>query len=229
MTRPYKKGGVRKDEIIAAAQMLFFERGYDATPVEALLEQLQISKGAFYYYFKSKEELLDEMLTMMSAQIGEQLEVIVNDARLNVFEKLRKANDAGRNIKASNKELLKTYMKLIYRDENERLRMRMSRRIHETAKPFYKRIIEQGLAEKAFNTPSAEFAAEMVINMSVGLYDAIWKLFVDLDDHPENAQKLDRIVDLYEDACERLLGAPKGSLDIVKEKDFHAFRKKDVP
>jgi AcrR family transcriptional regulator len=227
MAREYKKDGIRKEEILEIAQRLFMEKGYEATSIEAIIESAKISKGAFYYYFESKEDLVDNLINPMSDQIAGELARIVADQNLGVFEKLRKANEISRTIKVHNKDLLKIYMVLVNRTGNEKLRGRMVSRIHETTLPVYQRIIEQGIAEKIFNTPSAEFAAHMVIFMAVGLYDMVWKLFVELDDHPENAAKLDKIVDLYEDACERLLGAPKGSLDIVKESDFHAFRKKD--
>ncbi|MBN1130203.1 MAG: TetR/AcrR family transcriptional regulator [Chitinispirillaceae bacterium] len=226
MAREYKKDGIRKEEILEIAQKLFVEKGYEATSIEAILSQAGISKGAFYYYFKSKEELIDALISAMSGQIGAALARIMDDATLDVFQKLRAIHDTSRSIKIRNKDLLKMYMVLVNRQGNDKLRRKMDDQMQHTTLPVYRRIIKQGIREGAFDTPSAEFAAEMIICMAQRLYDMIWKLFVELDDHPENAGRLDTIVDLYEDACERLLGAPKGSLDIVKEADFHAFRKK---
>jgi AcrR family transcriptional regulator len=224
MAREYKKDGVRKEEILVVAQRLFIERGYEATSIESILDAAGISKGAFYYYFKSKEELLDAQISAMSEQIGMALKQIMVDNTLDVFKKLRAIHDVSRSIKVRNKDLLKMYMILVNRQGNEKLRRKMVEQMQFTTLPVYRSIIEQGIGEGNFNTPSAEFASEMIICMAQRLYDMIWKLFVELDEHPENAGKLDKIVDLYEDACERLLGAPKGSLDIVKETDFHAFR-----
>jgi AcrR family transcriptional regulator len=44
--------------ILAAARELFVERGYAGTSVRDLAEHLGMTKGALYYHFSSKEELL---------------------------------------------------------------------------------------------------------------------------------------------------------------------------
>jgi AcrR family transcriptional regulator len=224
MARQYKKDGLRKGDILDVAQSLFAEKGYGATSIEAVIEKAGISKGAFYYYFESKEDLVDELVARMAWQISAALERIADDPNLSVFEKLRKTHEASRSIKISNKELLKVYLRLLYQQNNEKLRTRMTAQVHAISVPFYTKIIGQGVAEGVFNAPSPEFSADMIVQMQMGLMDRLWRLFIEMDEHPEHAQKLDKIVDLYEDACERLLGAPRGSLDIVKESDFHAFR-----
>ena len=48
----------RREEIYRKALGLFTERGYDATSVSQLADELGLSKGGLYHYFKSKEQLL---------------------------------------------------------------------------------------------------------------------------------------------------------------------------
>lgn len=43
---------------MAAAKKLFFLHGFDGTSVESITREAKISKGLFYHYFESKEELL---------------------------------------------------------------------------------------------------------------------------------------------------------------------------
>ena len=47
---------------------LFKENGYHATKVEEITKALGISKGNFYTYFNSKEEVLYEILDIMKEQ-----------------------------------------------------------------------------------------------------------------------------------------------------------------
>lgn len=58
-----------KREIIRMAVKLFEEKGYHGCSVQDIVEPLGLTKGAFYYYFKGKEELLyyihDEMITYL--------------------------------------------------------------------------------------------------------------------------------------------------------------------
>jgi AcrR family transcriptional regulator len=44
--------------IVAVARGLFFERGYDATSVQDVVDAAGATKGAFYHYFASKDDLL---------------------------------------------------------------------------------------------------------------------------------------------------------------------------
>lgn len=43
---------------MSTAKKLFFLHGFDGTSVEEITRKVGISKGLFYHYFKSKEELL---------------------------------------------------------------------------------------------------------------------------------------------------------------------------
>jgi len=49
-----------KDAIIAAAMLLFKERGYDRVSVSDICARAETSRNTFYYYFASKEDLLLE-------------------------------------------------------------------------------------------------------------------------------------------------------------------------
>lgn len=49
--------------ILDAATELFTERGYGGTSIRHITERLGMTKGALYYHFASKEELLHAMVT----------------------------------------------------------------------------------------------------------------------------------------------------------------------
>jgi AcrR family transcriptional regulator len=54
--------------IVAAALDLFRERGYDAATMRAIAERAGVSTGNAYYYFSSKEELIQEFYTRNQAE-----------------------------------------------------------------------------------------------------------------------------------------------------------------
>jgi AcrR family transcriptional regulator len=47
----------RQMDIINAAEKLFFSRGYDNVSMEEIAEEVELSKGTLYLYFKDKEAL----------------------------------------------------------------------------------------------------------------------------------------------------------------------------
>jgi AcrR family transcriptional regulator len=52
----------RKDEVLQTAARVFHEKGYESTSIQDIAEAIGILKGSLYYYIKSKEDLLYEIL-----------------------------------------------------------------------------------------------------------------------------------------------------------------------
>lgn len=52
-----------REKILSCAQRLFFEKGYDAVGVQEIVDTAGITKPTMYYYFKSKQGLLDCLLS----------------------------------------------------------------------------------------------------------------------------------------------------------------------
>src|SRR6202451_2711854 len=57
VTRETSKARTR-ERVLAEAQRLFRERGYAATSLEQIAEAAEVTKGAIYGHFSSKEDLL---------------------------------------------------------------------------------------------------------------------------------------------------------------------------
>ena len=57
-----KKGDDRKQMILETAERLFYEKGYEATSVQDILDALKLSKGGFYHHFESKLSLLEAIV-----------------------------------------------------------------------------------------------------------------------------------------------------------------------
>ncbi|WP_431932998.1 TetR/AcrR family transcriptional regulator [Nonomuraea jabiensis] len=58
VTAARRKGSQTRADIQQAALSLFTERGYDATSMREIAEQLGITKAALYYHFDSKEAIV---------------------------------------------------------------------------------------------------------------------------------------------------------------------------
>ncbi|WP_010271118.1 TetR/AcrR family transcriptional regulator [Paenibacillus senegalensis] len=59
---PKTKGERSRDKLLASAEELFAEKGYHGTTVSQIVSYAGMTQAAFYLYFKSKEDLLAEML-----------------------------------------------------------------------------------------------------------------------------------------------------------------------
>jgi AcrR family transcriptional regulator len=63
-----------RDDIVAAADQLFYRRGYDYTSFADIAGAVHISRGNFYYHFKSKDEILDAVIDARAANTRKMLE-----------------------------------------------------------------------------------------------------------------------------------------------------------
>ena len=68
-----------KGRIVTAAWQLFYEKGYNGTTVDDIIELSGTSKGSFYYYFSSKDSLLDTLSTILDENYAKRLMSVIND------------------------------------------------------------------------------------------------------------------------------------------------------
>lgn len=65
--------------IVDAADRLFYERGFEATSFADIAEDVGLSRGNFYYHFRTKDEILEAVIAQRLAQTGAMLEAWEQD------------------------------------------------------------------------------------------------------------------------------------------------------
>ena len=221
MTRIIKEYQERKNELLQeACQELFFSKGYEQTSVESIIEKVGVSKGTFYYYFKSKVELLDNLTERLSKQILQEVKKIVERTDLDALTKLNRVYAATRNTKFENIELLRILLKVLYDDKNLFFRYKIYRSNIELLAPEFIKIIKQGIKEKLFNTPFPEEAAKLIFELGFVLGERITKLILEIDKNPENLDRVEKEFKAYENAIERIIGAEKGTVPYLSNEKF---------
>lgn len=87
----YDPENTRKS-LITSALDLFEKRGFDRTSVQEIADQAQLTKGAFYHHFESKDDLLrhiqEEYLEAQLAAIA-KIEAGSDDPKVRVAELIR--------------------------------------------------------------------------------------------------------------------------------------------
>jgi TetR/AcrR family transcriptional regulator, transcriptional repressor for nem operon len=63
-----------RDQIVKAADHLFYEWGYEYTSFADIAKAVKISRGNFYYHFKTKDEILDSVIALRLANTRKMLE-----------------------------------------------------------------------------------------------------------------------------------------------------------
>ena len=89
---------VTERRILAAAKKLFAEKGYDKTSIQDIIDKLgDLSRGAIYHHFKSKEAILERLNTDDWHASQALCDEIAKRDDMNAMEKLRSlfANSLG--------------------------------------------------------------------------------------------------------------------------------------
>ncbi len=64
-----------RDQIIEAADQLFYRNGFEHTSFTDIAGTVGISRGNFYYHFKTKDEILDAVVSLRLANTWKMLEM----------------------------------------------------------------------------------------------------------------------------------------------------------
>ena len=149
MTREVKRPEIRKNEILDAARKFFFQKGFNQTSVQDIINELGIAKGTFYHYFTSKIDLLDKLTDRTTNEMYVSLKPIV-ESDTNATEKFNKISKAASAMKMANIDVFVVIIKVLFKDENTIIREKMYRNSVKKTIPLYSTIIKQGIAEGIF-------------------------------------------------------------------------------
>ena len=74
------KGSANRQRIVDAADRLFYSRGYNQTSFSDISDETGIPRGNFYYYFKTKEEILEAVVESRVAIFRAMLEQVETES-----------------------------------------------------------------------------------------------------------------------------------------------------
>ncbi|MFX0070858.1 MAG: TetR/AcrR family transcriptional regulator [Candidatus Hermodarchaeota archaeon] len=205
MVRTLKKPEERKKEILEAAKELFHTLGYNQTPVNAIIKKAGIAKGTFYYYFRSKNEVLSCIAYDTVKEMVKEAQKIVSIKEINALEKLKK-------LLRGQSESFDTGYKIVdhlHQPENRELHESLNIEIIKKFGPIIAKVIEQGILEGHF---SVERPLETIQLILAGSQFLLTTNLFDWSESQEHSITL-----AMQSMIERSLGAKKGSFSFLRE------------
>jgi AcrR family transcriptional regulator len=201
MTRTVKDPETRRSELIDAAEELFLENGYEETAVSDIVRNAGVAQGTFYYYFKSKDEVLSAITDRWIEEIRAGMEDIASGDDSDAIEKILGFFKFFSSLGRSRQRLVE----YVHEERNAHLHIKFEKRVPQIIIPPFSRMIEEGVEEGFFNVKYPEMAALSIIE-TAGAISHIHETYR----LEENTEKMNEITDATFDFIERTLGAKPG-------------------
>jgi AcrR family transcriptional regulator len=199
--RVSKDPEVRKEEIVAAAFDLFREKGYDQVSVHDIVKRVGLAQGTFYYHFKSKYDLLDDVVEYENRQIVATLKAIATDEKRSTLEKLHGI------ININPDDESRRFIRQVRSEDNAVLYMKAQRKMGEELYPYLVKFIEDGNKESVFSVHYPREAVELLFDMQ--------RDFERLLANRTDRDSAYRLIRAMEDIYIRVLGIQQGSFRLV--------------
>lgn len=218
MARQIKPAEQRRGELLDSAQVLFFERGYDKTTVNDLIQHAGLSKGGFYHHFSSKEEVLEALVERLASASMAELKDVLEGPDLDALTRLNTFLSRARQMKVEQVPQMRGLFETLFQPGNQVLYHRINAASMAVVSPLLARIIEQGRQEGRFDVPDAHLAAETILHLGAATYRSVAKAMnaAGTDEADSAADELEQVLRFQGVVVDRILGLADGSVDYVE-------------
>ena len=201
-----RKGEKRKKELLKIAYDMFLTRGYENTRVEEIIDKAQIAKGTYYYYFESKEQMLEEVIDVMIDNQTEMAKQVIG-MDIPVPQKIV-------GIVASMKptEEEQPVKNALFQPDNVLMHYKVRQKLIYVLTPLLSEVIGEGVKEGIFECENIPERVKMLLIISDSTFNE--GTFSEKD------------ISVFIDMTEKLLGAENGTMsfiyDLIDKGDMEA-------
>jgi len=204
MARPPQDPQIRIAEILDAAEPLFYANGYHETAISDIVKKMGVAQGTLYYYFKSKEEILEALINRHMSTFTSALKPIISSKNIAPPQKIESVLQAIFSTIRYKEGLLFYFL---YDDRTLHLLDKLSRQGNQLMAPFLLKIIEEGKQQNYFHFSHPKAALNLIMAIIASLIDSIYEKSPD--------DLLTCQFKLAEELMAKALGMKEGTIRIV--------------
>lgn len=209
-----EKGLKKREEILEFSQRFFLEKGYLHASINDLLSALNLSKGGFYHYFESKEELLKEICTRFAETVFAHVKARVEKEE-GAPEKLNAFFLHACLLLDKDTALSELLIRSFLRKDDPILKNALLERADRLLLPLLEEIIAKGIEDADFYTPYTQGTAQILLLLLHDFLDKVADFLVSEDAPGMDMKKILLSLQVWRHACEKLLDAPFGSVVLL--------------
>ena len=203
MARTAQDTQIRMTEILQTAERLFMEKGYSGTTIADIAKSMGVAQGMCYYYFKSKEEILEVLLNRHASSFVAEIKDLACADEITSYEKIGcMLQIMLEGICYKNKALLH----IVNDAQNLRIKDQLQRQVKQALAPWGLQIIEEGGRRGCFISPHPQTSFDVIMKVIEFLIESVYEKIPD-ELLALRLQMAARIV-------ETALRAPEGTIQI---------------
>ena len=162
-----KKPEERRNEILDASDILFKTKGYTKTTINDILQTVGIAKGTFYYYFRSKQEVMDALVMRFIHNSVEITKTIASNEKLKPHEKIFQIVMAQSKRDIGKKQIIEQ----LHDVNNAEMHQKSLTETILWLTPILTKIVKQGIKDGLFKTKYPKEVVEFLLVSSQFLFD----------------------------------------------------------
>ena len=209
-----KKGDVKRTQILDTAEKLFFERGYDRTSVQDILDELHLSKGGFYHYFDAKDSVLRAVSERRAQDRFDRLSADLYGAQRGPVERLDMILGMANLFEWEEPAFAALMLKLCYIEKDATMLAHRRRVLINRLLPYANYVISEGLAQGSLHTRHPRQLGRLLLMMACDVDDEACGILAAEPDNPEAPLKVLELLNAWREAAEQISGAPYGSITL---------------
>ena len=206
-----KKGDERRGRILETAERLFYQKGYEHTSIQDILDELKLSKGGFYHHFESKLQLLDALCQAQMLENGQKMKEAVDALEGDALAQFNALYAHCTLWQEGQLEFAGLVIRAAYEGGSVQLRDSLRQAMLTCARPVMQKIIFAGIEQQKFFTRYADDIGELLLQLFANLNDEI-AMALSGDTGNDGLSAILNQLTVYRHAAEMLTGAPYGSV-----------------
>ena len=194
----------KKDLILDSAEELMSIMPNNDITIHHIAQNAGIGKGSIYYYFQSKEEILDEVIVRSYKRALCEYFNDMNEHQT-ALEKIKCLFESI--IKKQFNDNQKNVIISLHLHDNPALHNKMKQTAINVISPVLTELLYQGMDEGTINTDTPEESAEMIV--------AVISLFFDTSVFTDGKEKVHNKLKVLSKVLETCLQTTPGSFDFL--------------
>ena len=200
----------KREQILDAMQELMGSSNAQAISVSDIAQKAGIGKGSIYYYFSSKNDIIDAVIERSYSRVLDAGNELASSSHMDAFKKMELIYHAclDSSTELRRQEAIGTFNE---QQESAFIHQKFARIIITRLKPILTDIIRQGMEEGTIHCEYPEETAQIVLTV----------LTITLDNNliPADQDQIGRILTAFTQMQEKSMDIPAHTLEFVLRKN----------